>query len=78
MTSSIGSSGNISPLPPEQSQQNIPALAQQMQNQVGQLIQNLSNLLTDQTQVNNSDFLSNTANNVSALNDIVNQTLKLK
>ncbi|MBS0651759.1 MAG: hypothetical protein JSR93_11420 [Verrucomicrobia bacterium] len=78
MTSSIGGSGSVSPLPPEQSQQNVPALAQQMQTQVGQLVQNLSNLSTDQSQVNNSDFLSNMANNVSALNEIVNQALNIK
>lgn len=78
MTSSIGGSGSIPPIPPEQSSQNVPALAQQMQTQVGQLIQGLSNLSTDQTQVNNSDFLSNMANNVSALNEIVSQALNLK
>ncbi|MBS0606680.1 MAG: hypothetical protein KF898_02920 [Parachlamydiales bacterium] len=78
MTSSIGGAGSVSPLPPEQSSQNVPALAQQMQTQVGQLIQNLSNLSTDQSQVNNSDFLSNMANNVSALNEIVNQSLNIK
>jgi hypothetical protein len=78
MTSSIGGSGSTPPIPPDQSSQNAPALAQQMQTQVGQMIQSLSDLSTDQTQVNNSDFLSNMANNVSALSQTVNKALNQK
>jgi ABC-type transporter Mla subunit MlaD len=77
MTSSISSLSNA-PLPPEPALSNLPVLAKQMQSQIGQLIQHLNELTSNQAPGNRGDFLSAIAQNVASLNQTVDKTLKLR
>ena len=77
MTSSISSSSNP-PLPLESTQPNLPAVAKQMQSQIGLFVEHLSALTSNQVQGSRGDFLSEMAKNVSSLNQIINETLKLR
>ncbi len=90
MTSSIGGSGNI-PLPPSATlshaqpaqpvsdlDQNVPALAKQMQDQMGQFSEQLNNLFCNQSQASNVNFLQDMANTVRALKDTVEKALNLR
>ena len=75
MTSSVGGPGNALPSSYPDPSQDVPALAQQMQGQIGQLSQNLSDLSADPSQVNNSTSLQQTASTVKALKQTVDKVL---
>jgi hypothetical protein len=75
MTSSIGSSNNISPIPYKQSETNVLAIAKQMRVQLKGLIENLNHLSMDQNASHHADYLTTMANNINALNEIVSQVL---
>ena len=75
MTSSVGGSGNIPPPNYPDQSQDISALAQQTQCQIGQLSQKLSDLSADPSQASNSTFLKQMASTVNDLKQTVGKVL---
>ncbi len=72
--SPVGGQSNIPQIP----QDEVVSVAGQMQTQLSNLVQQLNDLATNQSQANNSDFLQQMASTVNALNQCVNQALNLR
>lgn len=77
-TPSVGGPGNTSSPNYLDQSQDIPALAQQTQSQIGALSQQLSDLSADPSQASNGTFLQQMASTVNALKQTVDKVLNLR
>lgn len=76
MISPVGGPANYPPPTPQPETNNVLGQVRQMKSQIGNLTDQLNKLLAEPNEASNSTFLSQMAQHVKQLSDLVNQVLQ--